>query len=220
MFTGIIEELGIVSDMNKTKSSTRIVITINKVAEKLKTGDSLAVNGICLTVTHHSSGSCEADISSETLEKSTLGLLKPGDPVNLERAVNAGEPLGGHFVTGHIDGTGKVLTVTKKGNSHLIKISSQRKLMKYIASKGSVAIDGISLTPFNCTEVTFDVAVIPHTYTNTTLKDKKPNSLVNIECDILSKYIDRLLEFKKLALEEKDESKIDTEYLKRTGFLY
>ena len=219
MFTGIIEEIGKVTTLQSSTDSTRIVLSIHKVSEKLSIGDSLAVNGACLTVTRHSDGICEADISPETMEKTNLKLLKSGDLCNLERAVRAGEPLGGHFVTGHIDGTGKILTITVKGNSYLIKISTAEKLMKYIASKGSVAVDGISLTPFDCTDHTFDIAVIPHTYNKTTLYTKQQGAVVNIECDILSKYMDRLLNFNDQTSMEKKESKVDTDFLKKTGFL-
>jgi riboflavin synthase len=219
MFTGIIEEIGTVSSLETSSDATRIMLSIRKISGKVKTGDSLAVNGVCLTITRYSETMCEADISPETMEKTNLGGLKSGDICNLERAVRAGEPIGGHFVSGHIDGTGEIMTVTTKGNSYLIKISAPVKLMKYIASKGSVAVDGISLTPINCTDKTFDIAVIPHTYHHTTLYKRPAGSTVNIECDILSKYIDRLLNFKGDTITEEKKGKIDTDFLKKSGFL-
>lgn len=216
MFTGIIKEIGTVTDITQITAGTRITCKADLVLKDIKQGDSIAVNGICLTVTYFSHGLFEADISPETLEKSNLKFLKAGDTCNLEPAIRAGEPFGGHFVTGHIDGTGKILTVTTKGNSQLIKVSAPEKLMKYIAPKGSVAIQGVSLTPFNCTDKTFDVSVIPHTLEKTTLKDIQRGAVVNIECDIISKYIEQLVHFRK---EEKKDGKINKQYLKDTGFL-
>jgi riboflavin synthase len=219
MFTGIIEEIGTVSSLETSTDATRLILSIRKVSGKLKMGDSLAVNGICLTITRYSSTMCEADVSPETLAKTNLKGLKSGDICNLERAIRAGEPLGGHFVTGHIDGTGEILTVITKGNSYLIKISAPGKLMKYIASKGSVAVDGISLTPINCTDKTFDIAVIPHTYHHTTLYKRPAGSIVNIECDILCKYMERLMYFEADTAIEEKKGKIDRDFLKKTGFL-
>lgn len=218
MFTGIIKEVGTIKAINKTTAATHITCKADIVLKGMNIGDSLAVNGVCLTVTYCTYDIFEADISPETLEISNFKLLKAGDKCNLEPAIQAGEPFGGHFVTGHIDGTGKILTVTKKGNSQLIKIAAPGKLMKYIASKGSVAIEGVSLTPFNCTNSNFDVSVIPHTREETISKDMKPGVIVNIECDIISKYIEQLIDFRKLLLEQK-ENKIDKKYLKDAGFL-
>jgi riboflavin synthase len=220
MFTGIIKELGTVAEMTHTNSATIITCQSKIILHGIQTGESIAVNGVCLTVTSFAPGLFKADISPETLEKSNLRFLKAGDMCNLEPALCAGEPLGGHFGTGHIDGTGKILTVTKKGNSHLIKISAPGKLMKYIAPKGSVAIQGVSLTPFNCNENSFDVAIIPHTMKETTLQNSTPGMIVNIECDIISKYIEQLIEYRGLSTVDKNKKqKIDTQYLRDKGFL-
>jgi riboflavin synthase len=219
MFTGIIEECGTVTEVVRPPGTTRFSITAEKVLRGTKKGDSIAVNGVCVTVTCLSSDTFSFELSPETLEKTTLKQMQKGDRCNLERAVYAGQPLGGHFVTGHCDGTANILSVTAKGNSRVFKIKAERKLMKYIASKGSVAIDGVSLTPYDCTDLDFTVSVIPHTLEQTTLKDKKQGDSVNIELDILCKYLERLVDFALLAEEEKKKSKIDKEYLKKTGFL-
>ncbi|MBN2533056.1 MAG: riboflavin synthase [Spirochaetales bacterium] len=220
MFTGIIKEIGTIAEISQTGTGTRIACKADIVLKEVKKGDSIAVNGVCLTVIYFSFELFEADVSPETMERSNLTLLKPGDKCNLEPALRAGEPFGGHFVMGHIDGTGKILTVMAKGNSHFIKISASGKLMKYIASKGSIAIDGVSLTPFNCTDKNFDVSVIPHTREKTTLNDIQPGALVNIECDIISKYIEQLIDFRKSEQDKKTDSKIDKKYLREKGFLY
>jgi riboflavin synthase len=219
MFTGIIEECGTVTEVARPSGTTRFSISAEKVLRETKKGDSIAVNGVCITVTRLSANTFSFELSPETLEKTTLKHMQKGDRCNLERAIRAGEPFGGHFVTGHGDGTAHILSVTARGGSRVFKIKAERRLMKYIASKGSVAIDGVSLTPYDCTDSDFTVSVIPHTLEHTTLKDKKQGDVVNIEVDILCKYLERLVDCTLLAEEEKKKSKIDKEYLKKTGFL-
>jgi len=219
MFTGIICEIGTISNINTSSGSAQISINAEKVLEDIKIGDSIAVNGVCVTVTAFTANKFSAILSSETMKKTYFAKLKAGDECNLEKAIIAGEAFGGHFVTGHIDGTGEITNNMLKGNSIILKIKAPYKIMKYIASKSSVALDGVSLTPFDSTDHDFSVSIIPHTFENTTLKNKKKGNLINIECDILCKYIERLINVEKHAQEAKKKRKIDREYLKETGFL-
>ncbi|HAX61660.1 MAG TPA: riboflavin synthase [Elusimicrobia bacterium] len=205
MFTGIIEDLGTVKKINKTQ------ITVETKLDDINIGDSICVSGICLTVSDLASSRVHeftADISEETLKKTNLGELKIGSIINLERALKSDGKLGGHFVTGHIDGTGKILKIKKSGNSEIWQFSIPENLSKYIAEKGSVAIDGISLTVAEKKTNSFSTAIIPHTLNNTTLKEKKNGDTVNLETDILAKYV----------LQQKEKNKITLETLKKAGF--
>ncbi|MBI5574212.1 MAG: riboflavin synthase [Elusimicrobia bacterium] len=207
MFTGIIEDLGTVKKINKMQ------ITVETKLDDIKIGDSVCVNGVCLTVVDYlllvtRYSLLTFDISEETFKKTNLGELKIGSVVNLERALKSDGRLGGHFVTGHIDGTGKILKIKKSGNSEIWQFSIPEILSKYIAEKGSVAIDGISLTIVEKKINSFSVAIIPHTLKNTTLGIKKVGDTVNIETDILAKYI----------LQQKEKNKITSETLKKAGF--
>ena len=220
MFTGIIEEIGTVSELIKMNKSMQIGISAGKIIEGTKIGDSVAVNGICMTVTNLYSKSFIADISSETIEKTSLNFFQIGDIVNLERALTPLSRIGGHFVTGHVDGTGKINSITDEKGFWKFKITTEPHLMSLIASKGSVTIDGISLTPYDCTKDDFIVMIVPHTLESTILRHKHSGDKVNIECDILSKYVKRLIEQQGLNQTEGEKSKkIDSEYLRKTGFL-
>lgn len=219
MFTGIIQEIGTVSSINTGSGSAEISVKAEKVLAGIKPGDSIAVNGVCITVTSFISSGFTAALSPETMQKTNFARLKAGDKCNLEKAITAGEAFGGHFLTGHIDGTGEISSSMIKGNSVVLKIKAPNRIMKYIASKGSVALDGVSLTPFDSTDHDFSVSIVPHTLENTILKNRKKGDSVNIECDILCKYIERLINVEKQAQEAGKKSKINREYLKETGFL-
>lgn len=212
MFTGIIEEVGKIEKIEKKGNSASITIKCNKVLEGTKIGDSIAVNGICLTVTNISKNSYETDVMPETMRRSSLDNIKKGDPVNLERALKLEKRLGGHIVSGHIDGTGKIERIEKEANAIWYQISAKSDLMKYIVEKGSVAIDGISLTVAEVENLNFKVSIIPHTQKETNLGFKNKNDIVNIECDIIGKYIE------KLVLPKNKESKLTEEFLIENGF--
>lgn len=191
MFTGIIEETG----QLKSLSGGRIEITCAKILSDIKIGDSICTNGICLTVTDFTEKYFAADVMPETFRKTSLEELKIGGAVNLERAMKIGDRFGGHIVSGHIDGTGKITNIRIDGNAIFINISAKNFLLKQIAAKGSVALDGISLTVVDAGANDFSVSMIPHTRAVTNFKFKRVGSVVNIETDILAKYIERLMNF-------------------------
>ncbi|MDI3529450.1 MAG: riboflavin synthase [Thermoanaerobacter sp.] len=192
MFTGIIEETGTVKNITHG-TFTKIVIKCSKVLEETKIGDSIAVNGVCLTVTNISDESFAADVMPETMRASNLKDLKTGSIVNLERALQVGRRMGGHIVTGHIDCVGKIIEKRQEKNAFIFKIAINEKFTKYIARKGSIAVDGISLTVVEDGYDYFTVSVIPHTMLKTTLGYKRVGDSVNIEFDILSKYVEKLI---------------------------
>lgn len=189
MFTGIIEELGKVDSIG----SGRLSILASKVLEDVQLGDSIAVNGICLTVTSFDRKYFTADVMPETIRRTALRELKKGSPVNLERALTLSSRLGGHIVSGHIDGTGEVESFTNEGNAVLLKVQAASEILRYIVEKGSVALDGISLTVAAVTEKDFTVSLIPHTCEVTNLHTKQKGSPINIETDVLGKYVEKLL---------------------------
>lgn len=193
MFTGIIEELGTVGAMNRRADSIRLTIQARKVLEGTLIGDSIAVNGVCLTVTSMTSSSFDADVMHETMRRSSLCDIKSGSPVNLERALQVSSRLGGHIVSGHIDGTGRIVRVSYDGIAQVIAISIPADMGPFIVEKGSIAIDGISLTVASIAAGQFTVSIIPHTMTNTTLAMKKVGAVVNLETDVIGKYVKSLL---------------------------
>ncbi len=195
MFTGIIEEMGTVSSIAEGSLSAVIKIQASKVLEGSQTGDSIAVNGVCLTVTSIHGSFFTADVMAETLRRSSLGSLSKGSHVNLERAMPMNGRFGGHIVSGHIDGTGTVVSKVKEDNAVWVKINASQDILKYIVLKGSVAIDGTSLTVAGLDDSTFSVSVIPHTASETILLQKSTGDIVNLENDIIGKYIERLLSF-------------------------
>lgn len=218
MFTGIIEELGKVKDIKQGAGSAVLNIQASKVLEGSKIGDSIAVNGICLTITELKPGAFAADVMHESLKRSSLSRLQPGSEVNLERAMPADGRFGGHIVSGHVDGVGTIKSVEKDDIAVIFRIIAAPKLLKYIVEKGSIAVDGISLTVVDVESDSFRVSIIPHTLAMTILKDKGPGDIVNLECDIIGKYVEKLLQG---ALTEEDnnkESKITQEFLSRNGF--
>lgn len=193
MFTGIIEELGHVRAIEQRGKDARIVIEASLVTEDAREGDSIAVNGVCLTAVDVQQGSFAADVSGETLDRSTLGRLGPGAPVNLERAVTPVTRLGGHIVQGHVDARGKFLSVTDHGGSWTARISYPREIARYLVFKGSVAVEGISLTIAALTDEYFEIAIIPKTWEVTNFSHLQPEDDVNIEVDVIAKYVERIL---------------------------
>ena len=193
MFTGIIEELGSVHSIEERGENARIVISARIVTEGTNHGDSIAVNGVCLTALDIHPDWFAADVSRETLQRSTLGSLKPGVPVNLERAVTPATRLGGHIVQGHVDGRGQFAGVEDHGESWTIRIAYPKELGRYLVFKGSVAVEGISLTIAGLTGEYFEVAIIPKTWEVTNLSRLKPGDHVNLEVDVIAKYVERLL---------------------------
>ena len=193
MFTGIIETVGKIAGLERGAESVRLSITSGKIAEDVAVGDSVSINGVCLTVTQISAPRVSFDAVYETLRKSTLGDLGVGDAVNLERAVPVGGRLGGHVVQGHVDGTGRVASIRPIGNSWFVYIDANPDLMRYIVTKGSVAVNGISLTVAESEDRTFALSIIPHTWDNTTLQHLRAGDSVNIETDILGKYVEKML---------------------------
>ncbi len=204
MFTGIIEEMGRVRSVTIGGSSGKIAVSASKVLEKTKLGDSIAVNGVCLTVISIEKDGFTADVMAETVRRSNLGRLGPGDLVNLERAMAADGRFGGHLVSGHIDGTGTVRSMKKEENAVWVTIETMPKILRLIIEKGSVCIDGISLTVAQVGKGFFQVSIIPHTGAETTLLKKHAGDVVNLENDMVGKYIDHLLKHQEpIAPEEK-----------------
>lgn len=217
MFTGIIEEVGRILSISKGINSAQINIEAKKVLEDVKLGDSIAVNGVCLTVTSFKHNSFTVDVMPETMRRSSLNNLKKGSLVNLERALALGERLGGHIVSGHIDCTGKVVNIKNEDIATWVTVEVPDDALKYIVLKGSITIDGISLTVAEVNEKSFSVSLIPHTKGETTLYEKKLGDEVNIECDLIGKYVERLVFMKQK--EEKKESKITEAMLREAGFM-
>ena len=215
MFTGIVEELGAIRAVRRGAASAVLSIGAAEVLSDLKIGDSVAVNGVCLTVTSLDDGGFTADVMHETLNRSSLGALAPGGRVNLERAMPANGRFGGHIVSGHIDGTGKIASVRPDDNALWYTISAAPELLRYIVEKGSITIDGISLTVAAVDEVSFSVSLIPHTAAVTTLGKKRAGDTVNLETDIIGKYVEKLLH---PAPEPERQGGISLEFLAENGF--
>ncbi len=193
MFTGIIEEIGTITSITKGARSSRLTIKGSKIFDDLHIGDSVAVNGVCLTATSKTGNTFTADVMAETLRRSSLGALNIGSYVNLERAMAANGRFGGHIVSGHIDGTGVIESFEREDNAVWVTVKTPAKILRYIIEKGSIAIDGISLTVAYVDDRCFKVSLIPHTGANTTLLDKKAGDIVNLENDVVGKYVEKLL---------------------------
>jgi riboflavin synthase len=217
MFTGIIEEVGTLQEFNLGNGFGLMEIKCSSVLEETKIGDSIATNGVCLTVKEMSSHSFKAEVMGETLAKSNLGNLKVGDKLNLERALRLSDRLGGHIVSGHIDGVGRIISIKEEKDGTWFSISAPKEVLKYIIYKGSIGIDGISLTVAYVDEEVFKVSVIPHTLDNTILPEKKINSIVNLECDLVGKYIEKLFGGKN-ADQKTEKEDITLDFLKNNGF--
>lgn len=193
MFTGIIEELGKIQSLEKRGHGAKIRISAKIVTKETIEGDSIAVNGVCLTALEITENSFSADVSQETLNRSTLGSLQIGSSVNLERAVTPSTRLGGHIVQGHVDATGKFAGATQNGDFWTVRISYPREIGQYLVYKGSISVEGISLTIANLTEEHFEIAVIPKTWQLTNLHTLKNGDTVNLEADVIAKYIERIM---------------------------
>ena len=193
MFTGIIEEIGTVKGVKRGNRSVVLEVQAKKVLEDLKVGDSIATNGVCLTVTSFTGSVFCADVMPETMQRSNLGELRAGDRVNLERALTLNGRLGGHIVSGHIDGTGKIVGREKDENAIWISVATSGELLRYIVDKGSITIDGISLTVVSVNDAGFTVSIIPHTQDETSLVKKKIGDTVNLENDVIAKYVEKLM---------------------------
>ncbi|ATW24688.1 riboflavin synthase [Candidatus Formimonas warabiya] len=217
MFTGLIEELGTVSALAGGENSARITVAARIVLEQLNIGDSIAVNGVCLTVVDYGKSSFQADVMRETLLKSSLGALKTGDKVNLERALRLGDRLGGHLVSGHIDGVGVIINQQVVDIAVVTEIQTGPALLKYVIPKGSVAVDGISLTVVEVKKDSFTVSLIPHTAKVTTLGYKKKGDTVNLEGDLIGKYIERFMGWQDQG-SEKPPSRVSLDFLAEHGF--
>ena len=216
MFTGIIEEQGVVKSIKKTGHSIMLEISAHTVLEGLKVGDSISTDGVCLTVTSFNSTMFCADVMPETMLRSNLGSLCPGARVNLERALTLNSRLGGHLVSGHIDGTGEIIAMKRDENSIEVTISAPAKILRYIVEKGSVAIDGASLTIAAVDSNSFKVSIIPHTQGATTLTKKRIGESVNLENDMIVKYVEKLIT--PTLSEDNGSGKITLDFLTKHGF--
>jgi riboflavin synthase len=214
MFTGIVEETGSIRGVRKGERSASLIVECSEILDGTREGDSISVNGVCLTVTAIKGNCFEADVMPETIRATNLKYLKPGDTVNLERAILASGRFGGHIVSGHIDGTGTISELKKEDNAVWITIEAEAEILKYIIHKGSITVDGISLTVQQVDERTFKIAVIPHTRDYTTLQNRKVGYMVNLECDIIGKYIEKLIVWEN----NKSKGGVTLQYLMENGF--
>lgn len=215
MFTGIIEEVGTVKKMQRGKDSVVLTIGATQVMEGTRIGDSIAVNGICLTVTDLHGDSFSADVMHETMNRSSLAKLTAGQRVNLERAMPANGRFGGHIVSGHVDGTGQIVDIRQDDVAVWYTIAAGAEIMRYIVEKGSIAVDGISLTVARVKQDAFAVSTIPHTVRNTVLQDKSLGDTVNLECDVIGKYVEKLMQ---KAPENEQKNTITRDFLTKYGF--
>lgn len=212
MFTGIIEEMGMVQAVRKQGISFQVEIAAKTIMDDVKLGDSIAVNGVCLTVSKLLKEGFMADVMAETVRKSGLKDIKPGSKVNLERAMAANGRFGGHIVSGHIDGTGEIQEVKREENAVWLQISAPQTLMKYIVEKGSIAVDGVSLTVARLTKTSFSVSLIPHTGKETILLTKGIGDVVSLESDIIGKYVEKLMN-------QERNTTITMDFLSQNGFI-
>ena len=217
MFSGIVEEMGAVTVLRKSLAGARLTILASTVMDDLKIGDSVSVNGICLTVVSRSERDFSVEVSPETLSVSTLGGFAVGMPVNLERAMKLNERIGGHLVAGHVDGVGVIRSRQQDSNAILFTIGAPPEILRYCVAKGSITVDGISLTINVMTEHGFSVAIIPHTAKVTILGLKQVNDTVNLESDLIGKYVERLLQERGQL--PKPTISIDTDYLQKRGLI-
>lgn len=214
MFTGLIEDLGTMRQLRRESDKVQLTVATRIPMAELVLGESIAVNGICLTVVAFSGGTFTADVSPESMACTTLGELGSGDPVNLERALRMGDRLGGHLVSGHVDGVAVLLEKSQDGNAVRLRFRMTAELNRFVVEKGSITIDGISLTVNQVSEETFSVAIIPQTLAATNLHHRQPGSRVNIETDIIGKYVARLL-----GQRGDVKPSIDLDFLAKHGFL-
>ena len=218
MFTGIIEEIGVISEMKQTGQSFVLTIDASKILEDVHLGDSIAVNGVCLTVTSFKGNRFKVDVMPETVKATSLQALKRGSKVNLERAMSAAGRFGGHFVSGHIDGTGVIKKKTPLENAIYYQIEADPNILKNIILRGSIAVDGTSLTVFGITDESFTISLIPHTLSETILGLKGPGDIVNLECDMIGKYVGHFISGLAGNSTQKNGSNLTEEFLKENGF--
>lgn len=219
MFTGIVEEIGLVLSVKDVDKSRVIKIKCNKVIEDIKIGDSICTNGVCLTATKLGKDYFIADVMMESLKRSNMSQLKEGDIVNLERALSVNGRLNGHIVSGHIDGMGTIIGAENHGNSTVIKVGCSSELLQYMVCKGSITLDGTSLTISSLKENYFEVSIIPHTKDESIILKKSIGQAINIECDMLLKYIKRLMDFSAYKSNESNKSNLTLNLLKENGFI-
>ena len=201
MFTGIVEEVGSV----RAAGDGKFVVEASEVLSDVKVGDSISVNGACLTVTTHDESTFSVDVVPETLRRTNLGELEAGSPVNLERSMPADGRFGGHMVQGHIDGTATIRSIDSEGDAQMVVFDAPAVVMRYVVEKGFIAVDGASLTIVNCDNFSFSVTIIPHTRENTVFKSKKVGDSVNLEVDIMAKYVERLAYAARVPVDTADE---------------
>ena len=223
MFTGLVEEMGKIVNISKKATGLGITIKGDKVVEKIKIGDSIAVNGVCLTVTEFSRNTFTADVMYETIERSGLKRITAGEAVNLEKSLTLTTFLGGHLVMGDVDSEAEIISIVPKGIAKLYKFQLEekhRQNIKYVVEKGRVTIDGASLTVIDTDDAsgTFSVSLIPHTLENITLGKKKVGDFVNIETDLFGKYVEKILKFNNTETEKKEKSGITMDFLQKNGF--
>lgn len=218
MFTGIVEEIGVLKQVRKGTNSCVLTLQGRAIFDDLRLGDSVAVNGVCLTASKIFSNTFQADVMHESLNRSTLGNLTPGAPVNLERAMAANGRFGGHMVSGHIDGVGRVKSIKKDDNAVWFTIAAERKIMRYLVEKGSIAVDGISLTVASVGETEFRISAIPHTVKSTVLSHKLAGDPVNLENDLVGKYVEKLFFPANVQENSKHSSGITNEFLTKFGY--
>lgn len=219
MFTGLIEEIGTIYAIQKGRNSYQFSIKAKKVLEETKIGDSICTNGACLTVTEMTNQTLTVDIMSETVDKTNFSMLKVGSTVNLERALRLSDRLGGHMVSGHIDGIGIIKSIDKDDIAWRIKISATTSILHQMIDKGSIAIDGISLTIVRVDQDSFEVSIIPHTMKETTLLNKRVQDTVNLETDMFGKYVYRYLNQSKSQTKNQPKISLDMDFLAKNGFL-
>ena len=217
MFTGIVEEMGVIRSIRKGAGSAVLEILAKVVLEDIHLGDSIAVNGVCLTVTSFTATSFTADVMHETLNRSSLATLRPGNRVNLERAMAANGRFGGHIVSGHVDGVGTVLQTRKDDNAIWYTIGASPQVLRFIVEKGSVTVDGISLTVASVSDTDFSISAIPHTVAVTILRDRSVGDLVNLETDIIGKYVEKFLSPQAVPIWQSS-SGITRDFLSRYGY--
>lgn len=219
MFTGLIEEIGKIKSIQRGGKSIRLTISARKIMDDVKLGDSIATNGICLTVVSFNSTSFSADVMPETMSRTNFELLGAGSRVNLERALRVGDRMGGHMVSGHVDGLGEVVGKEQDDNAIWVSIAAPKNILKYIVEKGSVAIDGISLTVAYVDDKIFKVSIIPLTQEDTTLTSKKQGEKVNLECDMTAKYIEKFMFHREEESNKVEKKDISMNFLRENGFV-
>jgi riboflavin synthase len=218
MFTGIIEEIGVIANIQRTGESFVLTIEAKKILNDVHLGDSIAVNGVCLTVTSFTGKLFTVDVMPETVKASSLNMVKRGSKVNLERAMAAGGRFGGHFVSGHIDGTGLIKSKQSLENAIYYEIEAEPELLRYVILRGSIAVDGTSLTVFAVTEKSFTLSIIPHTLSESILGLKGSGDIVNLECDMIGKYVGHFINNPASDNQQKSSKGMTADFLEKNGF--